>query len=118
MGSQLGEFEQLLLYGLVWLGAESYGVAIRQEVERRTGRSISVGAVYTALDRMEARGFVSSRVGEPTAERGGRRRKYFRIEPLGAEALRRSYDALQQMTKGLGPRISDLESGTAESGGR
>ena len=80
MSAHLGEFEQLLLFALVRLGDDAYGVAIRQEVERRTGRMISAGAVYTALDRLEGRGFVSSRVGDPTPQRGGRRKRHYRLE--------------------------------------
>ncbi len=108
MGSQLGEFEQLLLFALVRLGGDSHGVMIRQEIERRTGRSVSAGAIYTAMDRLESRGFVSSRMGDPTPERGGRRKKLYDIEPRGAQALADSYGALQEMAKGLGAKIADL----------
>lgn len=108
MGSQLGEFEQLLLFALVRLGTDAHGVRIRQEIEQRTGRAVSAGAVYTAMDRLEKRGFVSSRLGDPTPERGGRRKKLYDIEPRGAQALADSYGALQEMAKGLGSRIADL----------
>ena len=110
MSAHLGEFEQLLLFALVRLGDDAYGVAIRQEVERRTGRMISAGAVYTALDRLEGRGFVSSRVGDPTPQRGGRRKRHYRLEPSGVLALSRCYDALREMTKGIGPKIAELAS--------
>lgn len=108
MGSQLGEFEQLLLFALVRLGSDAHGVMIRQEIEQRTGRLVSAGAVYTAMDRLEGRGFVSSRMGDPTPERGGRRKKLYTIEPRGAKALTDSYGALQEMAKGLGSKIADL----------
>lgn len=108
MGSQLGEFEQLLLFALVRLGADVHGVKIRQEIEQRTGRSVAAGAVYTAMDRLEKRGLVSSRLGDPTPERGGRRKKLYSIEPRGAHALNDSYGALQEMASGLGARIADL----------
>ena len=110
MGSQLGEFEQLLLFALVHLGRDAHGVRIRQEIEQRTRRSVSAGAIYTAMDRLEGRGFVSSRMGDPTPERGGRRKKLYNIEPRGAQALANSYGALQEMAKGLGPKITDLAS--------
>ena len=76
-----------------------------QEIETRTSRTISSGALYTALDRLEARGFVQSRLGEPTAARGGKRKRLYTIEPAGARALTRSYDALQKMASGMTARL-------------
>lgn len=108
MGHHLGEFEQLLLFAILRLRDGAYGVAIRREIEGRTGRGISVGAVYTTLHRLEERGFVSARVGEPTAERGGRRKKYYALESAGATALNRSYQNLRAMAKGLAPRLEQL----------
>src|SRR5215470_9518015 len=86
----LGEFEQLLLLAVVRLGDEAYGVTIRREIESRTGREVAIGALYTALDRLERKGFVRSAMSAPTAERGGRSRRHFRIKPAGAAALRQS----------------------------
>ena len=108
MKTRLGEFEQLLLFALVRLGDNAYGVTIRREIESRTGKSVSSGSVYTAMERLEARGYVSSSVGEPTPRRGGKRKKFYHIERRGAEALSRSYEALHEMAKGLRPRLSDL----------
>ncbi len=108
MGKSLGEFEQLILLALVRLGKDAYGVRMRKEIEARTGREISAGAIYTALERLEGRGFISSHLGEPTPERGGRRKKYYQLETDGANALRRSYEALSQMARGLGPRLTAL----------
>lgn len=105
MRQSLGEFEQLLLLALLRLGNDAHGVALRREIEKRTGRDVSAGAVYTALERLEARGLVRSSWGEPTAERGGKRKKLYRIEPLGTTALSRSYTALQQMARGLAPKL-------------
>lgn len=105
MAQSLGEFEQLLLFALLRLGDEAHGVTLRREIERRTGRDVSAGAVYTALERLEARGLVRSSWGEPTAERGGKRKKLYRIEPLGVRALGRSYGALQQMARGLAAKL-------------
>jgi DNA-binding PadR family transcriptional regulator len=102
----LGEFEQLILFALVALPAEEcYGVPIRELIERRTGRSFSAGAVYTALDRLAARGLVSSELGEPTAERGGRRKRMYRLETPGARELSRSVRTLQVMSEGLLPQL-------------
>jgi DNA-binding PadR family transcriptional regulator len=108
MTTRLGEFEQLLLFALVRLGDNAYGVTIRREIESRTGRSVSSGAIYTAMERLEARGYVSSTTGDPTPRRGGKRKKFYRIERRGAEVLSRSYGALHEMAKGLRPKLADL----------
>ena len=83
----LGEFERAVLLVVARLGDGAYGVPIRQELEARLNRPVSVGAVYATLDRLAEKGFVSSSVGEPTATRGGRAKKYFRVEASGIEAL-------------------------------
>ncbi len=101
----IGEFEQLILFALVRLGPDAYGVSIRQEIEACTSRTISAGALYTALSRLEARGFVSSRLGEPTPQRGGKRKRHYSLRPAGQEALARAYDSLRQMASGLGVRL-------------
>jgi PadR family transcriptional regulator, regulatory protein PadR len=102
----LGEFEQLILFALVALPAEEcYGVPIRALIERRTGRSLSAGAVFTGLERLTARGLVSSDLGEPTAERGGRRKRMYRLEAAGARELARSVQTLQVMSEGLLPQL-------------
>jgi PadR family transcriptional regulator PadR len=108
VGRALGEFEQLILFALLDLEDEAYGASIGRAIERRTGRHVSAGAVYTALDRLSARGLVSSEVGEPTAERGGRRRKYYSLEPSGALELHRSVDALRSMSEGLLPKLEKV----------
>lgn len=105
MRTYLGEFEQLLLFALMELRDDAYGARVREAIEQRTGRSVSPGAVYTALDRLETRGLVSSTLGEPTAQRGGKRKRYYRIEPQGMELLRRSHDAITSMAKGLAPKL-------------
>jgi len=105
MRTALGDFEQLILLALVRLGPDAYGVTIRREIETRTGRAISPGALYTALDRMEKRGFVSSRLGEPTAERGGKRKRQYSVEAAGERALARVYDSLRQMASGMTARL-------------
>jgi DNA-binding PadR family transcriptional regulator len=104
----LGEFEQLVLFALVHLGPEAYGATVRREIEARTGREVAISAVYTTLERLEGKGFVRSRVGEPTAARGGRRRRHFELLPAGARALNTAYDAFTGMTAGLERRLKAL----------
>ena len=103
MDTRLGELEQLILLALVRLEAEAYGVAVQREIARRARRDVSLGSVYTALARMETKGIVASRLGDPTPERGGRRKKYFEILPAGRRALHGSLRALRTMTRGLDP---------------
>lgn len=104
MSGPLGEFEQLVLFALARLGDAAYGVAIRRDIEAETGRRVSSGAVYTTLDRLRTRGLVSSWWGEPTAERGGRRKRFYRLEPDGHRTLARTYEALQRMSTGFTPK--------------
>jgi PadR family transcriptional regulator PadR len=101
MGDRLGQFEELILMALVRLRENAYGVTIRREIAERTGRDVSVGAVYTTLDRLQCKGYISSRIGEPTAERGGRAKKYFQIEAPGARALSEVRAAAARMAEGL-----------------
>ena len=100
-GELLGTFEHLVLLALLHLRTEAYGMTVRREIEARTGRDISIGSVYTTLERLEAKGYVSSFLGAPTAARGGRAKRHFRLEAKGEEALRASRDAMQRMTAGL-----------------
>ncbi len=97
----LGEFEQIVLLAVLRLGDDAYGVPIRREIEKRGGRKVTVGALYSTLDRLEAKGYVSSWFADPTSERGGRSRRYFRVEPEGAEALARAKEILERMWKGV-----------------
>jgi PadR family transcriptional regulator PadR len=94
---RLGRFEEIVLLALVRLRENAYGVTIRREIAERTGRDASFGAVYTTLERLERKGYVSSRVGEPTRQRGGRAKRYFRIEAPGIAALDRSREAIAAM---------------------
>jgi PadR family transcriptional regulator PadR len=97
----LGEFEQIVLLALLRLGENAYGVPIRQEIQLRTKRVVSVGALYSTLDRLEAKGYVASWFAEPTPERGGRSKRYFRVEPLGLKAVKRSQKVLAVMLEGI-----------------
>src|SRR5687768_2424880 len=81
MPSALGEFEQLVMYAVLRLDDEAYGAAIRRELLERAGRDVSPGAIFTTLERLEARGLVTSEYGEPTQERGGRRKRFYRVKP-------------------------------------
>lgn len=83
----LGEFEELMLLAILRLHNNAYGMTIRQTVEKASGRSTSIGAIYTTLERLEQKGFVISHQGEPTPERGGRAKRYFTIEGAGQRAL-------------------------------
>ena len=105
MAHGLGEFEQLVLLSLMRLGSEAYGVAIRDEIERQTGRNVTLGAVYTTLLRLEDKRLVATRLGEPTPQRGGRRKKYYRPLASGRRELAASIDALRAMTRGLTPNF-------------
>ncbi len=97
----LGEFEHLVLLALLRLDDSAYGVSVRQEIESRTGREVSIGAVYATLDRLEGKGYVQSRRGDPTPERGGRSKRFFRVTAQGVAAVNRTQQALQSMTEGL-----------------
>lgn len=101
MTTPLGEFEQIVLMAVLRLGEDAYGATIRREIEARARRRLSISAVYTTLERLEAKGYVSSWVGEPTAARGGRRRRHFTLLPPGKRALRSAYTAYTDMAAGL-----------------
>ena len=103
--NRLGAFEHLLLLALVRLGDDTYGVPIRDELEARTGRVVSPGAIYTALDRLEQRGLVRSQLGEPTPARGGKRKRCYRLTAKGSAALRDAHGAIAHMTQGITPKL-------------
>ena len=97
----LGEFEHLVVLAVLRLGSQAYGVTVRQEIESRTRREVSIGAVYATLDRLEAKGYVKSRLGDPTPERGGRSKRFFEVTAKGLTAVNRAQRALESMSKGL-----------------
>ena len=97
----LGEFEHIIVLALLRLEDRAYGVTVRQEIELRIKREVSIGAVYATLDRLESKGYVKSRRGDPTPERGGRSKRFFRVTAKGVTAVNRTQRALQTMTKGL-----------------
>jgi PadR family transcriptional regulator, regulatory protein PadR len=102
----LGEFEQIVLLAVLRLGDHSYGVPVRHEIENRTGRSLTVGALYSTLERLEQKGYVTSHYGDPTPERGGRSRRYFKIRPLGLRVLRETREELAAMWEGLESQVT------------
>lgn len=97
----LGGFEHVVLLALLRLRQEAYGVTVRQEIEARTGREVSIGAVYATLDRLEAKGYVKSHLGEPTPERGGRSKRFFQVTSSGLAVLNRTHRALSRLSAGL-----------------
>jgi DNA-binding PadR family transcriptional regulator len=105
MPQGLGEFEQMVLLAILHVKGEAYGVPIVEEIERRTGRTVSRAAVYVTLRRLEGRGLVASWMGEPTGERGGKARRCVRVEPEGLELLRASRRAMERMWDDLDPAI-------------
>ncbi len=104
----IGEFEQVVLLSLLRLGNGTWGAAVRRDIQERIGRELPVSVVYVTLQRMEKKGFVKSYVGEPTKERGGRRRRHYLIDTLGEQALGRSYRALRKMAEGMEDRLETL----------
>ncbi|MCC7125421.1 MAG: helix-turn-helix transcriptional regulator [Acidobacteria bacterium] len=97
----LGEFEYAVLLAVLQVRDEAYAVPVREVIEERTGRPVARGALYTALERLEAKGCLRSRMGDPTPERGGRARRYFSVTPAGLRALRSTHAALNRLSEGL-----------------
>ena len=97
----LGELEEMVMLAALRLDGDAYGASILRELDERAGREVSRGAVYVILERLEGKGLVESRVGEATAERGGRARRMVRVTEAGIEALRRSHDSRSRLREGL-----------------
>jgi DNA-binding PadR family transcriptional regulator len=100
-GDFLGSFEQLVILAVVRLGDDAYGMTVRQELEERTDRAISLGAVYATLDRLENKGYLKSNKRKAGAERQGRAKRAFRVKPPGFAALRNTLECVERMRKGL-----------------
>ena len=98
---QLGEFEYLMLTAVARLGEGAYGVAIREEIEAATGRPSSLGALYTTLDRLETKGLITTSMGDPTPQRGGRPKRMVRITPKGEQAAAAFYEAVMRVSRGV-----------------
>lgn len=97
----LGSFEQMVLLALIRLGSNAYGVTIRQEIETRTERTTAIGAVYATLERLEQKGYVKSFKGPPTPERGGRAKRFYRIQAPGQRVLSEALAATSAMVTGV-----------------
>ena len=100
-GELLGSLEHIILLALVRVDGSAHGMIVRREIEERTGRNISIGAVYATLDRLEKKGYVKSRRGDPTPERGGRSKRFFRVTAKGITAANRTQRAFESMVEGL-----------------
>ena len=101
MAAHLGDFEYAVLLAVLQLKEDAYAVPLRSLIEERTERTIARGALYTALERLEAKACLRSRMGDPTPERGGRARRYFALTPLGLRTLRATHTALTRLSEGL-----------------
>jgi PadR family transcriptional regulator PadR len=107
--SSLGEFEKLVMLAVLHLGREAYGATVIRELEERTKRTVSAGAVYVALRRLEKKELVTSRLGEPSPKRGGRSKRFFSVNREGVEALRRVQQDWTAMVSGLNEVLGHSE---------
>ncbi len=96
----LGEFEYLLITAAAGLGDKAYGAAIREEIETTTGRTCSIGALYTTIERLETKGLLKTWMGEATAQRGGRAKRMVRVTPKGVRAAKDFYEAVARVSRG------------------
>jgi PadR family transcriptional regulator, regulatory protein PadR len=103
MGTRIhiGDFELVVMLVLLRLGDGAYGVTVSREVEQRCGREVALGSVYATLERLQEKGLVSSQLGEPTPERGGRAKRYFRLTRKGLREVRETKNALVRLWSGL-----------------
>ena len=99
--TNLGDFELMVMLALLRLGDDAYGVPISREIEQQSGREVALGSVYATLERLEGRGLVSSHLGKPTAERGGKAKRYFRVTAYGLRKARETRQALMKLWRGL-----------------
>jgi DNA-binding PadR family transcriptional regulator len=97
----LGELEQVVVLAVMRLGDEAYGVPVRDQIQRRTGRDLSLATVYTTLSRLEDKGLIAARVGDPSPHRGGRRKRFYTVSTLGKRAVREALGSLRKMAHGL-----------------
>jgi DNA-binding PadR family transcriptional regulator len=104
--SSLGEFEQVVLLAVLRLEDGAYAVPVQDEILRCTGRDVSRGSIYITLDRLETKGYLRSRLADPTPERGGRAKRYYTLRPIALEALKESRRALVALWRGLEGRLA------------
>ncbi len=101
----MGEFEEIVMLTVAVLYDEAYGISIKNEIEERVGRKVSVGAMRTALSRLEKKGFLSSNLGEATAVRGGKRKRYYKVTPYGQKALAKTMEVRKQLWEAI-PKVA------------
>lgn len=104
----LGEFEMLVLLAVLRQRDDAYGVSIRAELERETSRQVTLGALYKTLGRLELKGYLETRFGDPTPERGGRRKKLYRLTAAGQAALRQAVADLRRLSRGLSRELEAM----------
>jgi DNA-binding PadR family transcriptional regulator len=97
----LGEFEQMVMLALLRLGPDAYGASVCAEIEKRSERGVSVSAVHTTLERLEQKGLVKSRLGDPSPQRGGKRKRHYEPAAIGVKALQASYRSIRNMADGI-----------------
>ena len=107
-GTYLGEFEEIVLLAIGILDDDAYGVSIRNEIEKQSGRDVNIGAVHTAVHRLEAKGFLKSKFGEATRSRGGKRKRLFILTTAGLKALNGSRELRSQMWSNLPTALSKI----------
>jgi PadR family transcriptional regulator PadR len=107
----LGEFEEIVLLTVAILGEEAYGVTVTQELEQKTGRAVGFSSIHTTLQRLEEKGFLSSKMGGATAERGGRRKRFFEVTALGRRALMEVKQVREELWGALPPHTLQLMGG-------
>ncbi|WP_428654544.1 PadR family transcriptional regulator [Runella sp.] len=107
----LGEFEEIVLLTVAILGEEAYGVTVTQELEQKTGRAVGFSSIHTTLQRLEEKGFLSSKMGGATAERGGRRKRFFEVTALGRRALMEVKQVREELWGALPPNMLQLMGG-------
>lgn len=104
----LGDLEQVVLFAIVRVGGPAHGTELIEEIEEHTGRTVSPGALYTVLDRLEGKGLVASWIGDSTPDRGGRRRKVYKLLPEGARALKDWYSGIREIASGMQAKLDRL----------
>jgi DNA-binding PadR family transcriptional regulator len=109
--ARLREFEELVLLAVLMAGDEAYGAALQEILAEEAHRDVSLGAIYTALDRLEKKGFVRSEMGEPTPVRGGRRRREYRLTPEGLEHVREARRIRNRMWEQVEPEFLEGDTG-------
>lgn len=97
----LGDLEQIVMLATLRLEGDGYGVTIQDVIRRATGRDPTIGTIHKTLVRLEAKGMIASRMGEPSPVRGGRAKRFYKVTPAGLKALRASMNAIRRLADGL-----------------